>query len=95
MTTDLNMTGRDYNVALFVFFIPVGFSMQINFLSRQQELSCAAAVRTSAHTCVQYILFEIPSNIVIKKMAPSTWLSIIMVLWGECARVLERIQKGS
>lgn len=48
MVEDLNMTGHDYNVALFVFFIP-------------------------------YILFEVPSNIIIKRVAPSTWLSIIMV----------------
>ncbi|KAJ4396026.1 hypothetical protein N0V93_000242 [Gnomoniopsis smithogilvyi] len=29
-----------------------------------------------------YILFEVPSNIIIKRIAPSTWLSIIMVCWG-------------
>lgn len=52
MIEDLNMTGHDYNVALFVFFIP-------------------------------YILFEVPSNIIIKRVAPSTWLSIIMVKFRE------------
>ncbi|KAF1843935.1 MFS general substrate transporter [Cucurbitaria berberidis CBS 394.84] len=31
---------------------------------------------------VPYILFEVPSNLVLKKLAPSTWLSLIMVLWG-------------
>lgn len=31
---------------------------------------------------VPYILFEIPSNLILKKVAPSTWLSLIMVLWG-------------
>lgn len=51
MTEDLNMTGQDYNIALFIFFIP-------------------------------YILFEVPSNILIKRMRPSTWLSLIMSLWG-------------
>ncbi|KAI1862386.1 uncharacterized protein JN550_010248 [Neoarthrinium moseri] len=51
MTHDLQMSGRDYNVALFIFFIP-------------------------------YILFEVPSNLIIKRIAPSTWLSIIMILWG-------------
>ncbi|KAF2177930.1 MFS general substrate transporter [Zopfia rhizophila CBS 207.26] len=51
LTEDLHMRGNDYNVALFVFFIP-------------------------------YILFEVPSNLVLKKMAPSTWLSLIMALWG-------------
>lgn len=52
MVDDLHMTGHDYNIALFVFFIP-------------------------------YILFEVPSNIIIKRVAPSTWLSIIMMLWGK------------
>jgi hypothetical protein len=32
---------------------------------------------------VPYILLEVPSNIIIKKVAPSTWLSVIMVLWGK------------
>lgn len=45
------MQGSDYNIALFIFFIP-------------------------------YILFEVPSNLVLKKMRPSTWLSLIMILWG-------------
>ena len=31
---------------------------------------------------VPYILFEVPSNLIIKRLAPSTWLSAIMVLWG-------------
>ena len=48
---DLKMEGQDYNVALFVFFIP-------------------------------YILFEVPSNLLIRKIAPSIWLSSIMILWG-------------
>jgi hypothetical protein len=32
---------------------------------------------------VPYILFEVPSNLILKKLAPSTWLSLIMVLWGK------------
>ena len=31
---------------------------------------------------VPYILFEVPSNIIIRRIAPSTWLSFIMVCWG-------------
>jgi MFS family permease len=53
MTQELNMQGQDYNIALFIFFVP-------------------------------YILLEVPSNIVIKKVAPSTWLCSIMFLWGVC-----------
>jgi hypothetical protein len=48
---DLGMTGHEYNIALFVFFVP-------------------------------YILFEVPSNILLKKMTPSWWLSGIMFAWG-------------
>ena len=48
---DLHMEGHDYNIALFVFFIP-------------------------------YILFEVPSNIILKRIRPSTWLSFIMLCWG-------------
>ncbi|CEI61621.1 unnamed protein product [Fusarium venenatum] len=51
MTETLNMTGNDYNMALFVFFIP-------------------------------YIIFEVPSNIIIKKISPSLWLASITTLWG-------------
>ncbi|KAK3111830.1 hypothetical protein LTR53_012520 [Teratosphaeriaceae sp. CCFEE 6253] len=29
-----------------------------------------------------YIVFEVPSNILIKRLAPSTWLATIMFLWG-------------
>ncbi|KAI9843963.1 MAG: hypothetical protein M1837_006004 [Sclerophora amabilis] len=31
---------------------------------------------------VPYILLEVPSNIILKRIAPSTWLSSIMFLWG-------------
>ncbi|KAK8078351.1 hypothetical protein PG996_004521 [Apiospora saccharicola] len=61
MSKDLNMTGRDYNLALFIFFIPVSAKWM---------------------TDLRYIIFEVPSNLIIKKLAPSTWLSLIMVLWG-------------
>lgn len=45
------MTGSDYNIALFMFFIP-------------------------------YILLEVPSNILLKKIRPSVFLSAIMSGWG-------------
>ncbi|KAL3468723.1 major facilitator superfamily domain-containing protein, partial [Aspergillus californicus] len=48
---ELQMEGHQYNIALFVFFIP-------------------------------YILFEVPSNMLLKHVSPSTWLSGIMAAWG-------------
>ena len=59
LQSDLHMTGNDYNVALFVFFIP-------------------------------YILFELPSNIILKQVAPSTWLSSIMGIWGASPLLMSR-----
>ena len=32
---------------------------------------------------VPYVILEVPSNLLIRKANPSTWLSAIMVLWGE------------
>ena len=31
---------------------------------------------------IPYILFEVPSNILIRKIRPSTWLSLLMMAWG-------------
>ena len=33
---------------------------------------------------VPYILLEVPSNLIINKVAPSTWLSVLMFFWGVC-----------
>lgn len=51
LENDLGMKGSDYNVALFIFFIP-------------------------------YILCEVPSNMLLKRVKPSTWLSMLMFSWG-------------
>ena len=52
MTADLKMEASDYNIALFIFFIP-------------------------------YILLDIPSNIMMKRLRPSIYLSSLMLCWGE------------
>lgn len=51
MREDLKMDGRQYSIALFIFFIP-------------------------------YILFEVPCNLLLKRIAPSWWISGIMLCWG-------------
>lgn len=51
LEADLGMKGNDYNIALFLFFIP-------------------------------YIAFEVPCNILLKKMRPSVFLSVIIIGWG-------------
>lgn len=42
---------------------------------------------TEYNTCVSvffvtYVLFEIPSNLLLKRLRPSRWLPMIMVAWG-------------
>ena len=51
MDKDLNLQGSDYNIALFIFFIP-------------------------------YILLDIPSNMLMKRLRPSMYLSGLMFCWG-------------
>jgi hypothetical protein len=31
---------------------------------------------------VGYIIFEIPSNMILKKIGPSRWIPIVMIMWG-------------
>lgn len=31
---------------------------------------------------IPYIIFEVPSNILIRRIAPSKWLALIMICWG-------------
>jgi hypothetical protein len=49
---DLHMKCNDFNIALFVFFVP-------------------------------YILFEVLSNLLMKKIRPSIWLSGLIFGWGK------------
>lgn len=34
---------------------------------------------------VSYIVFEVPSNLILAKVAPSTWLSVLLFFWGMLA----------
>lgn len=31
---------------------------------------------------VGYIIFEVPSNMILKKIGPSRWIPIVMIMWG-------------
>ncbi|KAF2161135.1 hypothetical protein M409DRAFT_37608 [Zasmidium cellare ATCC 36951] len=41
---------------------------------------------------VPYIIFEIPSNIVLKKVRPSLWLSFLVVSWGTIMTCMGAVQ---
>lgn len=67
MVEDLSMVGSDYNVALLVFFVPY-----ILFEGTDATQDPLQPANKSI----------VPSNIILKRVAPSTWLSTIMFLWG-------------
>jgi len=51
LTTELKMSGTQYNIASMILFVP-------------------------------YIILEVPSNLLMKRIAPSAWLSGLMSGWG-------------
>jgi hypothetical protein len=32
---------------------------------------------------IPYVLLEVPSNLILKRVRPSTWLSILVICWGK------------
>jgi hypothetical protein len=64
-------TGNSYNVALFISFVPY-----ILFEGKRET-------NENALGGVSTYVFAVPSNIIIKRIAPSTWLAGIMTLWGK------------
>jgi len=42
-----------------------------------------------------YALFEVPSNIVLKKLKPRVWLTIIVLAWGTVMTLMGLVQSYS
>ncbi|KAK7712998.1 hypothetical protein SLS57_007559 [Botryosphaeria dothidea] len=61
MSSDLNMSGGQYNWTLTIFFF-------------------------------SYCVFDLPSNIALKKLRPSIWLPSIMVAWGTVMTLMGIVQ---
>ncbi|KAK9762808.1 hypothetical protein K7432_011102 [Basidiobolus ranarum] len=40
---------------------------------------------------VGYIIFEVPSNLLLKKYSPSRWIARIMVTWGACTMAMAAV----
>ncbi|RDW74831.1 hypothetical protein BP6252_05973 [Coleophoma cylindrospora] len=75
--------------------VPVSILFLLNFLDRTnignakiqglvQDLKMTGSDYNVALMIffVPYILFEVPSNVIIKRVAPSSWLCGIMFMWG-------------
>ncbi|KAI9227457.1 MAG: major facilitator superfamily domain-containing protein [Piptocephalis tieghemiana] len=42
-----------------------------------------------------YILFETPSNVILRAWSPSKWISLIMIIWGAISTSMAAIQNAS
>ncbi|KAI8068724.1 major facilitator superfamily domain-containing protein [Gongronella butleri] len=56
----------------------------------QSDLNLTATELSTAISAfyITYILFEVPSNVILKRTRPSIWLSSIMLLWGAATLVM-------
>ena len=52
-----------------------GLVTSLNLTSTQYDI-CLSVV------FVTYIIFEVPSNLILKRVRPSRWIPLIMVIWG-------------
>jgi hypothetical protein len=66
---ELNMTSDEYNWVQSIYFVCR--------LSPQSFARC-----TNARSQIAYIIFEVPSNMLLKKMTPRLWQSRIIISWG-------------
>lgn len=68
MNKELNLTGTQYNIALTVSMVAYSH-VHTNDVFLQVFF-------------FPYSVFEVPSNIVLKLMRPSLWITILMLSWG-------------
>lgn len=71
---DLNLVGNDYYTALTIFF--AGKRVHGNNV---YIILCVLIKKAG------YVLFHIPSNLVVKRLKPSRWISGTMIMWGICS----------
>jgi hypothetical protein len=82
--TNIGMGSHNHKTWEMCLTIRIG-NAKIQGLTKDLDMEGAKAHRYNIALFIffiPYILFEVPSNLVLKKLAPSTWLSLIMVLWG-------------
>jgi hypothetical protein len=75
MTDDLGMDSNQYSIALIVFFITVSSN------ERLAERHSITRTETDVSSLHQYVLFEVPSNLILARTKPSIFLPTIMFLW--------------
>lgn len=70
MEADLHITDNQYLLAL-------------TYVSSNTKLANLLILPPSCSVFFfSYAIFEVPSNIFLKRLRPSIWLSLLMLLWG-------------
>jgi hypothetical protein len=69
LLTQTKMTNYEYTIALMVFLIAYAY------VHNALTTSCSSPL-------TQTSLFEVPSNILLKKLSPSKWIAFLMLSWG-------------
>jgi hypothetical protein len=76
LEADLNMTGVDYNIALFTFFI-LYILLEVSPTDASIE---RVFVLTNSRNLADHE--QVPCNLILKKIRPSIFIPSIMVGWG-------------
>ncbi|KAJ3063002.1 hypothetical protein HK102_008587, partial [Quaeritorhiza haematococci] len=63
----------------------VGFKNGAGDMERQLGLTASQYNWTISIFFFGYVLFEVPSNLMLKRATPSKWICRIMITWGICA----------
>ncbi|CAF3297553.1 unnamed protein product [Rotaria socialis] len=64
---------------------------KLNGLTKTLNLSSIQYNNCLSAFFVTYILFEIPSNLILKKLRPSRWIPLIMTAWGVATTFIGRV----
>lgn len=72
MAVDMGLSDKQYNICLMV-------SFNLYILTSEPSIQLTQDIQVFFFT---YSLFEVPSNIVLKLVRPSWWITILMVSWG-------------
>lgn len=70
MEADLHITDQQYLIALTIFFIPYAIF----------EVSFVRLVPLGVPNID--VVSQVPSNVFLKRLRPSIWLSLLMFFWG-------------
>lgn len=84
ITEDLHISESDYNVALSIFFV--------GYVS---VLPCWHVLVLIILSTMMKIIFEIPSNLMLKRVGPNAWIPLVMISFGIVLACMSAVSNGS